>query len=394
MLIKLISFLIGIIAVVGAVNRNVTYTLNPMCDKCGQQIDGSYNNLLYVQMVGSDDAVHILYSNIDSLTVLLFRTSLDAKLSVSQDDLLSKNATRMAKSISFSKAPLESAGYSFPFIYEFDDFNFTADMSQIPNNSSYWYVHKTSDLLWNMTQIYANDSALFEGFHPKSNGSFKFMVRFPGKDERDKTLPHLLLKPESTSIDFLMDNLDPKFNHSKFGLNIVFLTDAANNSSMNSIRTLDDEYTPGTFKLWSVRVSDSVNNTVKNYLQWKPIFYFYDPKTLENSTLAKEYDLGKNGSVPLGIGTAFFDASSVKLPALNVSFGIQGDDKEGYFYPQTRFSAWAFTVGLGDSPVDKMSPIVTLVIFIGFGLPGLVIAIGLVVMVVKKCRRNSEFQPL
>ena len=108
MLIKLIAFLVGIIGIVCAADRNVTYTLNPMCDKCGQIVDGTYNNLLYVQMVGSDDAIHVLYSNIDSLTVLLFRTSLDAKLSVDQDKLLSKNATLMASSINFSKTPLES----------------------------------------------------------------------------------------------------------------------------------------------------------------------------------------------------------------------------------------------------------------------------------------------
>jgi hypothetical protein len=43
-----------------------------------------------------------------------------------------------------------------------------------------------------------------------------------------------------------------------------------------------------------------------------------------------------------------------------------------------------------------MSTLVTLVILIGFGLPAVVIVVGVVVMIVKKIRGsgNSEFAPL
>ncbi len=82
---------------------------------------------------------------------------------------------------------------------------------------------------------------------------------------------------------------------------------------------------------------------------------------------------------------------------MNISFGIEGNEKDGYFYPNSNYSIWTFSVGVGQAPAEKMSPIVSLVIFVGFGLPALVIVIGLVVMIVKKLRRQSnysEFQQL
>jgi hypothetical protein len=133
---------------------------------------------------------------------------------------------------------------------------------------------------------------------------------------------------------------------------------------------------------------------VSSYFQWKPIFYYFDPKSLENSTLTMQYELKSGQEVPLGIGAAFYQ-NSASLMGMNISFGLQGDQKDGYYYSQTDFSSWTFLVGLGTPPVEKMSPIVTLVIFIGFGLPALVIVLGILFMVVKKLRGNrSEFQRL
>ena len=208
-------------------------------------------------------------------------------------------------------------------------------------------------------------------------------------------MPHLLLTPEASTIDFMLDSLITQFNSSKFGMNAVFLTDMAKTTlTKSSEKTLDDEYTPGTFTLWSVLAKDS-NASVSSFFQWKPIFYYFDPKSLENSTLTKQYDLKSDQSVPLGIASAFYPNSVSNLIGMNVSFGLEGDKKDGYYYSQTNYSSWTFSVGLGKAPVEKMSPIVTLVIFIGFGLPALVIVLGILFMVVKKIRGNrSEFQPL
>lgn len=74
-----------------------------------------------------------------------------------------------------------------------------------------------------------------------------FHVNYPGKEKRDTSLPHLLLNPESTSVDFVVDSLVPKFNLSKLALNIVMMSNH-DNVVKESKRNLDDEYTPGTFR--------------------------------------------------------------------------------------------------------------------------------------------------
>ena len=392
--IALIAQCLLLTGIVLGADRTVDVEINPSCDACGKPDEkGSYNNLVYVKLTGESDLVHILYSNIDSFTIMLFKTDLNVTLTVNEANLLSKNASLMLNSISFSKEPIDSCGYSLPTVYEFNDVNGTADMTKIPDDKDHWFLHNTADLAWKPFNATEN---VFEAVEPKTNGSFKFLVKYPGKDIRDTSLPHLLLTPQASSVDVVLDSLTPRFNMTKFGLGIVFLSDMSKNAlARSSEKTLDDEYTPGTFTLWSVLAKDAKANTAQSFFQWKPIFYYYGMKSLENSTLTKQYDLVSSETVPLGIGAAFYPSSTVGLAGMNVSFGLQGDEKDGYFYSSTSYSSWSFSVGLGDSPVEKMSPIVTLVIFIGFGLPALVIVGGILFMIVKKIRGNrSEFQPL
>lgn len=81
------------------------------------------------------------------------------------------------------------------------------------------------------------------------NGTYKFRLNYPGKNKRDANLPHLLLSPESTSVDFIVDSVQPhaNFNFSKFALNVIVLSNHVN-VEKESKRNLDDEYTPGTFR--------------------------------------------------------------------------------------------------------------------------------------------------
>lgn len=371
-------------------DRQVSVTLNPDCSdpKCKDSTNGSYVNLVYVKLTGQNDIVHLMYSNIESFTIMLFKTSLSAKLTIKWSDLLSKNSTLMKNSISFSENPIDLSGYEIPSIFEFIDYNGTADMRK--SNETYTYF--TSDFHWK--KFVSNDSENFgilEAFNPNENGTYKFLINYPGKEQRIKVLPHLLLKPESTSIEFQIDSVVPKSKYSKFGTNIVFLTDSID-LSIFSKRTIDDEYTPGTFRLWNAESLDN-EKKARNYLQWKPIFYFSDPKSLENSTITQQYDSRSNDQISSGLGLVFYDESKL-FTSMNISFGLEGNIKDGYYYKQTNFSSWTFSIGLGSAPDEKMSPIVTLVILVGFGLPALAIVIGLVVMLVKKIRRTSQYNSL
>lgn len=379
-------------------DRTVELIENPDCgkdDDCNKPNEhGSYNNLIYVKATSQNDTVHALYSTISSFSIMLFKTSTTNKLSVNWTNLLSKNESLIRDSISFSEKPYESCGYVFPTIYEFNDTNFDADMSKLPANESLWLIRNTKDLIWKQFYNNSDQSGTFEANQPGTNGSFKFVFRYTGKDQRDKYLPHLLSTQDSGSVDFIIDSVPSAFNYSKFGINVVFLSD---NTQINqeSLRTLDDEYTPGTFRIYNIKIADETTKQTDNFFQWKPIFYYYNDKTLENSTLTKQYDIKGGQSIPESIGLAFFDSNKF-MSGVNVSFGIEGTAKDGYFYPSTKYSSWTFSVGLGEPPKDKISFIVSLVIFVGFGVPALVIVIGLLVMVVRKIRnsRHSDFEQL
>jgi hypothetical protein len=120
-------------------------------------------------------------------------------------------------------------------------------------------------------------------------------------------------------VDFIVDSLNSTFDTNKFGIEIFFFSDT-DKRTMSSKRTLDDEYTPGTFRIWAVESTDS-SNKIKNYFQWRPVFYFYDPKNLENSTLSKQYDLKDNQMIPVGLGSVFFNSTKT-ASAMNISFGL------------------------------------------------------------------------
>lgn len=273
--------------------------------------------------------------------------------------------------------------------------NFTADMTKISQNESDWVKFETSDLTWSKFSDHPNSIGVLTAKlndETNSTSEFKFIIKVPGTDSRDKDLPHLLLKPESSSLDIIIDT-PASFEFSKFGMEFLYLSDGDSFNLTEKI-TMDDEYTPGTFKLWNIEFNKN-KNEAQNYFQTKPIFYFYDPRTLENSTLVQKYEAERKLEVPNSIANGFFDGKNLAY-GMNFSLGIEGNAKDGFFHKQTNYSVWSFSVGLNQAPTEKMSFVVLLVIAIGFGLPALIIVSGIFLMLVKKLRNSqrSEFEQL
>lgn len=139
----------------------------------------------------------------------------------------------------------EESAYVVPSIFEFDDKDGTADMTK----SNETITYKTSELIWEKFEKFEDAIGVFTGrlnSEETGNGTsnaFKFIVRNRGTDSRDKDLPHLLLKPESTSLDFIM-NVPASFHLSKFAVEMMFLSNSENRE-LEVSSTMDDEYTPG-----------------------------------------------------------------------------------------------------------------------------------------------------
>lgn len=375
--------------------RKFTLEYNPNCTLAECFNEDASVNLIYIKATGPDDIEHILYSTIGSFTVMIFRTSLDGELSIDWSNLLSKDENMIKDSLKFSGKLVDSCAYMIPTIYEFNDASGTADMTKIDQNLKNWNVRMTNNMKWvfkNASDDETNIGTL-EGFDQDSsqNGSFKFSLRYFGKKMRDKYLPHALLSSETSSIDFIIDSINATFKDSKFGMTLL-LQSGYGEVKLTNRRSLDDEYTPGTFQQWTLEVYNDTR--IQNYLQWKPIFYYTEKRSLESSTLTKHYTLKNEENASLSIASAFF-YSNEPITALNISFGIEGNEKDGFFYPKYNYSVWTFTVGLGEPENEKMSSIVSLVIFIGFGLPAAIIVIGLLVLLVKKLRGSpSAYQSL
>ena len=264
-------------------SRHFEVYLNPLCNltECfTPDTKGSYLNLVYVKSFGDNDTLHFFYANIDSFSVMVFRTRNDVTLDIAWKDLISHDKDRMLGSIRFVDAKrtivkVEDAfGYSFPTIYEFNDVKGTANMSQIPTEDygNYWYAHHTANLVWKNVTLNATGDNIAElaGYSSDMpNGTFKFVIRYQGKTSRDEALPHLQLNRDSATVDFIIDSVPARFNYSKFGLNVVFLTDYETNEYNRT--NIDDEYTPGTFKTFCVDAVEQKNNVsiVHNFFQWK-----------------------------------------------------------------------------------------------------------------------------
>lgn len=95
---------------------------------------------------------------------------------------------------------------------------------------------------------------------------------------------------------------------------------------------------------------------MKNYIQWKPIFYFNETKNLENSKNTLQYDFKENETMPNGLYEIFFPKNT------NVSFGLRGNEKNVYFYTQSNYSSWTFiAIGLGLSTFTMVAGLTVLI---------------------------------
>jgi len=384
-------------------SRQISVNWNPGCNvpECGSEQNGSYVNIIYVKAVGNKDIIHYVYSTYQSFTILVLKTDLKGELEIDWENFFKNDTSSIQVK---GSAIMEKGGYVLPNIYEFNDKNGKADMKKIPSNSTFWKTYKTiDDLTWEKFTDYPGALGVLEGkvnslnktMNSTSN-SFKFIIRNRGTESRDKVLPHLLVDTDSSTVDLVLD-LPATWHDSKFAAEFLYMS-SGDDYKIETKSTMDDEYTPGTFKIWNVQFSKKGNEkTDQTFFQCKPIFYYYEPRALENSTLALKYDLepvSKAFDTELLYGALF--GNNPTIYGMNVSFGIEGAYKDAFFHSQTNYTVWSFALGIGTAPVAKMSFVVTLVIAVGFGLPAFIIVAGVFFMIVKKIRgsRRSEFEPL
>ncbi|CAG2178019.1 unnamed protein product, partial [Oppiella nova] len=397
--------LVFLVCLMNAIHcRELSYVVNPGCDiNCDQWSTAKKSlNLVHISSKDTSDTIHFLWSSITSIppTLLIVKTPSDATLTIDYAKLLQTKSTSPDGGIRFSKEPLNAIGVQFSRLFFFNDIN---------KSGSYDEKDPILEVMWNdflWTQV-VNGSAKdsielhLKNFEDKIatnesavNGKIEFVLRVDSSDGRGEELPHLAFTDNSVSLSLnvmdveydkteafnksLHDQSLPRLMTSIFVINDIKDNKTKSDPSIDTLTSIDDEYTPGAFDLIHMKVDSNKGSKSENenkaFIQWKPIAYNSDDRIIANTldVIHKGFDsitatdLTNNNSIFL---ESFFNNRTKSSHSFNLTFGASDDEK---YFDDKKYIGYSFVVGLGAAPEDSLSTLVKMIILVGFGLPALV----------------------
>lgn len=168
---------------------------------------------------------------------------------------------------------------------------------------------------------------------------FYFQLKAFATDEYDKDLPHERVSDTSSRFTFSLDNLPTTLKSSRYGLNIAFLKPKQSDvPSYETSQSIDDEHTPGIFKLWKLLLPAKDG---KLFASWKPVAYSKSSRSHEYQTFSHNFPkdssgkLAMNATYPNTIMSSLF-GKDLAAYTMTVSFGQAKDE----WYRKTRFRSW------------------------------------------------------
>uniref|UniRef100_A0A8C0J051 Glycosylated lysosomal membrane protein n=1 Tax=Chelonoidis abingdonii TaxID=106734 RepID=A0A8C0J051_CHEAB len=212
------------------------------------------------------------------------------------------------------------------------------------------------------------------------NGTISFQVRRP--------LPCLLHTANSSKVEFIMDNVAPRGNHSRFMLEVVTVEEKGGRKRLQSVRSIDDEYTPTIFEVRARDIGPS-------FFQWKTTAYGSREASRENAIHCRYRPLQTTNQTLPGpsIAHAYFGEGlglSHRIAAINISFG--GED--GEIYTEKGYLSWSALLGFGAPPKDAFSPLVMAIVAVALGTPVVLLLAGGLVVLFAQRKRHSQYQPI
>lgn len=358
------------------------------------------NTLLHIDAEGPNDSLHYLWNFIDNPSVLVALTNKSSKLNIKwTGDPLSKlkqTTDCLPQKISFNDSAIFSYGLSIKKIYEFNDANDNGVINSSSSaninvlNPSYfvWYIRNKAigDETVELEMI--GHSYNDEEKNLTRTGSITLLISVFGKLDRFNRQPFMLHSENTTQIDLSIDNFETNktFTNSRFAIELLFVSDGEPDIviPVNVKKTINDEHTPGIFKL--VEINSPKNENTSMYLQWRPISYMTKERDVTDSTDVVFYPLGKSKD-------AFDDATnSILLPyyeeningiiarKLNVSFGSNGDG----FYKKTNYTSWTLLLGYSHSLDERFTSGTIILISNIIGLPFLLLILYSSIVYIRK----------
>ncbi|XP_074836875.1 glycosylated lysosomal membrane protein [Carettochelys insculpta] len=369
----------------GGSGRRVTLHYNPGSNS-------SSVNLLHVRAVGQNDTLHYVWSSIGAPTVLLLYTR-------SESSTLHVNWTKLLSAAPAGAIWIEPAGsvvYStaviFTKVFEYSRANASAQEEQ------FYPTYDLAALSWRSLNGTLNHTALtakFQGVGAFPNGTISFQVTAYEQSGRDSSLPRLLHTANSSKVEFIMEKVAPRSNSSRFMLEVVTVEETGGRKRLQSVRSIDDEYTPAIFEMAQL-VSEPRNDTTSSsFFQWKTAAYGDKVASRENAIHCHYHSLQMASWRLLGpsIAHAYFGAGlghGESLAAINITFG--GED--GKFYAEKNYLSWSALLGFGTPPEDSFSPLVITIMAVALGTPVVLLLVGGLVVLLARRKRYSEYEPI
>ncbi|KAH1179612.1 glycosylated lysosomal membrane protein [Mauremys mutica] len=367
-----------------------------------QAVPGSNSssaNLLHVRAVGRNDTLHYVWSSIGAPTVLLLYTrSESSALRVNWTKLLSASPAG-AIWIEPPGSVVYSTAVVFTKVFEYNGANASA-LSK-GQEEPFYPPYDLAGFSWQSVNRTVNQTALtarFQGVDPGrafGNGTISFQVTAYEQGGRDGPLPRLLHTANSSKVEFIMDKVAPHGNRSRFMLEVVTVEEKGGRKRLQSVRSIDDEYTPTIFEMAQL-VSESRNNSIgPSFFQWKTTAYGSREASRENAIRCRYRPLQTaNRTLPgPSIAHAYFGEDlgrSHHIAAINISFG--GED--GEVYAEKGYLSWSALLGFGTPPKDAFSPLVMAIVAVALGTPVVLLLAGGLVVLFARRKRHSQYEPI
>ena len=153
-------------------------------------------------------------------------------------------------------------------------------------------------------------------------------------------MPHERVSDSSSRFTLSLADLPTASKKSRYAIKIAFLKPKrTKDPSYETSQSIDDEHTPGIFKLWKLLMPFKKG---KLFASWKPVAYTKSSRSHDYQTFSYNFPksssgtLPKNATHPKTIMSSLAGADNIDAYTMTISFGQAKDE----WYRKTNFRSW------------------------------------------------------
>uniref|UniRef100_A0A1B0CDC9 Secreted protein n=3 Tax=Lutzomyia longipalpis TaxID=7200 RepID=A0A1B0CDC9_LUTLO len=353
------SVFVAAVAAKKDVRRKLTAQLNPGCPENICDDAGNLTNVVHVTSLGASDAIHYIWDLTGKPSALVALCGPDTKLNINWEGFFDGKAN----TVMFSDAPRYTFGVVLNRLWEYNDEEDVGTFTV--TNSSQINAFSLHEFAWERKSFLATEDSVelsvkSRGLHGLP-GNFELSLATFATPDHGPMTPHLMHTENSTQIDLVLDTVqtNDSFPQPRFAIEVVLVAMEPKKDNYTVVvkKSLDDEFTPGIFKIVNVASPASVNASSGGYLQYRPVSYTDEDRDVSTSTQTYQSSPATPNNAIKKLNNTVFrsifgdSVETMLVQSLNVSFGTSGDG----FYTKYNYTTWTFVVGYGAPLPDKLS---------------------------------------